>query len=67
MKWFIYTLMVIAIGLIVYNCMQVDFSNPFVGDSLVAVITILSGLCAILLLAILLTSRKIKQTLRNKS
>lgn len=67
MKWFIYTLMVLAIGLIVYNCMQVDFSKPFIGDSLVAVITVLSGLCAVLLLAILLTSRKIKQTLRHKS
>ena len=67
MKWFIYTLMTLAIGLVVYNCMQVDFDNPFVGDSLIAVITVLCGLCAVLLLAILLTSRKIKQTLRNKS
>ena len=59
MKIFIYILMVLSLGLIVYNATLLDFDNLFDGDSSVAAISILAGLCAILMLGILLISKKI--------
>ena len=54
-------LIVIAVGLISYNVTLVDYSNPFQGESTVAVIGIVAALCAIVLILIYLTSRKIKE------
>lgn len=57
---------IIAIALIIYNVTMIDLSNPFQGDSLVALITILAALCAILLLQILLVSKKIDAKSKGK-
>ena len=57
---------IIAIALIIYNVTMIDLSNPFKGDSLVALITILAALCAILLLQILLVSKKIDAKSKGK-
>lgn len=65
MKLFINVLMIVAILLIGFNITQVDFSDPFGDDSVVAVITVIAGLCAILLLAILKVSKKIEETLKK--
>jgi len=65
MKIFIYVLMALIGILIIINAVKLDFSNIFVGDSAVAVISILSGLCAFLLLSILLVSQKIKSKLNK--
>lgn len=54
-------LIVIAIALISYNVTLVDYSNPFQGESTVAVIGIVAALCAIVLILIYITSRKIKE------
>lgn len=59
MKIFTYIAVAIALGLIVFNLLQIDFSNPFQGDSTIAIIGIISGVCAILLLLILRFSKMI--------
>ena len=59
MKTFIYILIAFATGLVVFNAAKLDFENLFQGDSSIAMVSILSGLCAILALLILLVSRSI--------
>ena len=65
MKLFTYIITAIAVILIGFNLTQVDFSDPFGDKSIVAVITIVCGLCAILLVTILRISKKI-ETLSKK-
>lgn len=60
-------LVLIAIALIGYNITQVNFDNPFEDKSLVALITILASLCAVLLLRILAVSKKIEKTIKSKN
>ena len=67
MKIFTYILTVVALLLIGYNITQINFSAPFEGQSMVALITVLAGLCAIILLAILRVSKKIEQTIKKKN
>ena len=67
MKVFTYILTVIAVLLIGYNVTQINFDTPFEGESMVALITIFAGLCAIILLAIWRVSKKIEQTIKRKS
>jgi len=59
MKIAIYILIGLAFGVIVFNASQLEPDNWFQGDSSIAVFGILSGLCAILVLSILLISKKI--------
>lgn len=47
MKIFTYIAIAIALGLIVFNILQIDFSNPFEGDSTIAIIGVIAGICAI--------------------
>jgi hypothetical protein len=46
---------------------KIDITAPFQGESLVAVITIIAGLCVILLMAILRISKKIENIHKGKS
>ncbi|PHR13888.1 MULTISPECIES: hypothetical protein [Aequorivita] len=59
MKIFISILIALATGLVIFNATKLDFDNLFEGDSAVATISILAGLCAILMLSILLVSKTI--------
>ena len=59
MKIFVYILIALSSGLVIFNITKLNFENLFEGDSAVATISILAGLCAILLLSILLISKKI--------
>ncbi|MBG44672.1 MAG: hypothetical protein CL530_11970 [Aequorivita sp.] len=59
MKILIYILIALATGLVIFNATKLDFGNLFEGDSAVAAISILAGLCAILMLGILLISKNI--------
>ena len=59
-------LSVLALALIIFNFTKVDFSNPFEGESIVAVITIIAGLCVILMMAILRTSKRIEDKVKNR-
>ncbi|AKA35149.1 PucC family protein [Flagellimonas lutaonensis] len=56
----------LAMGLIVFNFTLLDFQNPFVGDSLIAVIGIVASLCAILLLLILWKAKNIERRVNGK-
>ena len=61
-----YVISVIAFLIIIYNCTIIDWQEPFSGDSIIALIAIMCGLCCILVLTILRTSKKI-QKLVNKN
>lgn len=53
-------LIVLAVALIAYNVTLVNFENPLEGDSIIALIGIVASLCAIVLLLIFMTSKKIQ-------
>jgi hypothetical protein len=55
-----FILMAVAVALIAYNVTLVNFQNLFEGNSVIALIGIIASLCAIALLLIYITSRKIK-------
>jgi len=65
MKIFVYILLALAAILVIYNSTMLDFGHLLEGDSKVAVISILAGFCAILLLVILLVSFRIKEQNRQ--
>ena len=64
-KTFIVILIVLAMLLIAYNVTLIDFNNPFEGNSIIALIGILAALCAIVLLLIFVTSRKIQNKIEK--
>ncbi|WP_067144959.1 hypothetical protein [Pseudotamlana agarivorans] len=66
MKIFTIILSIIALGLIIFNCTQLDFNTPFEGESMVAIITIVASLCVIVMMAILRTSKRIEQKVKNR-
>ena len=59
-------LIILAILLIAYNVTILDFEKPFEGDSIVALIGIFAALCAIVLLLIFITSKKIEKKVGKK-
>ena len=61
MKNLIWVFILISIGMLIFNAFLVDFDNPLVNESLIAVIGVFSSLCSFLLLLILLLSLKIKR------
>lgn len=61
MKIVINIFILIGLGLIIFNATKLDFDNIFEGDSMVAAISILASACAVLLLLILRTSRRIQK------
>ncbi len=64
-RTFLLILVLIALGLAIYNVTILDFSNLFEGDSLIACIGIMASLCAIVLLLIFNTSRKISDKIKK--
>lgn len=60
MKIFIHILTLVAVALIIFNATQLNFNALLEGQSLVALITIIASLCAIMLLQILRISKKIE-------
>ncbi len=61
MKIFIYTLIAIALGLIIFNITLLDFDNPFEGNSLIALIGIVASLCAVCILIIFKMAKNIEK------
>jgi len=57
---------VIALLIVIYNLTIVDWENPFVDQSIIAVIAIVSGLCCIMIMRILRISKKIQQLEKKK-
>jgi hypothetical protein len=65
MKILIYSFIVIAVGLMIYNFTFVDFDNALEGDSATAVIGILASSIVVVLMIILLMSRSISKKVRE--
>lgn len=59
-------LSVVALGLIIFNATKLNFDSPFAGESMVAVIVIMASLCAIILLQILMVSKRIEKISKQK-
>ncbi|HQF47643.1 MAG TPA: hypothetical protein PLZ71_03175 [Flavobacterium alvei] len=66
MKIFTNILVVLAIGLILFNISLLDFKNPFEGNSMIAVIGIAASFCAILILLIFRMSKSIEEKMNDK-
>lgn len=58
---------ILALGLIVFNFTKVNFSAPFEGESIIALITILSGFCVVLLMTILRVSKRIEAKVKGRN
>lgn len=67
MKIFTIILSIIALGLIIFNATKLNFDALFQGESMIATITILASLCAIILLLILRTSKRIEDLSKHKN
>lgn len=65
MKIFIYTLIAIALGLIIFNITLLDFDNLLKGNSLIALIGIVASLCAVCILLIFRVAKNIDEKTRN--
>ena len=65
MKVVLYILLGLASALMIFNLTKIDYATPFEGNSMVAVISVVACLCAILLLVILMMSRKIAEKSRK--
>lgn len=65
MKIFIYTLIAIAFGLIIFNITLLDFDHLLEGNSLVALIGIVASLCAVCILIIFRLAKNIEEKTRN--
>lgn len=65
MKILIYSIILLAIVLIGYSSTILDFNNFLEGDSAKAVVAITASLCVIILMIILLLSRKIYKKQEN--
>ncbi|MGB5555839.1 MAG: hypothetical protein WBM83_14370 [Flavobacteriaceae bacterium] len=59
-------LIILGIALIAYNVTLVDFDDPFKGNSTIALIGIVASLCAIVLLLIYNSSKKIQQKINDR-
>tara|TARA_R110000868_G_scaffold93810_6_gene259498 strand:- start:10560 stop:10763 length:204 start_codon:yes stop_codon:yes gene_type:complete len=64
-KILIVILIVLGLALIAYNVTLVDFEDPFQGNSIIALIGIVASLCAIALLLIYSTSKKIQEKIEQ--
>jgi hypothetical protein len=62
---FLIILIVLAIALIAYNVTLIDFAAPFQGDSTIALIGIVASLCAIILILLYMTSKKVQQKINE--
>ncbi len=58
-------LIVLAVALIAYNVTLLNFENLLEGNSVIAMIGIVASLCAIVLLLIFITSKRIQKKLDN--
>lgn len=65
MKIFTTILILISVGLIIFNITLLDFNKPFEGNSSVALIGIIAAFCAVFILLIFKMSKKIEEKLKN--
>lgn len=65
-KPFAYVIILISVILIVINAFKLDFEQLFEEDSLIGLIGITASLCAIVIMLIFLTSKKIEDKVGGK-
>ena len=65
MKSFMKILMALSIGMMIFNIIQVDWKDPLSDKSSIAIIGIISAICAFLLLLLLMISKKISKKLNR--
>ena len=65
MKIFTTILILLALGLIVFNITMLDFDNLTSGDSIVGMIGIVASLCAVFILAIFRMSRLVEEKTKH--
>ena len=65
MQIFTTVLIFLAVALIVFNVTLLDFSEPFTGNSGVALIGVGASFCAILILLIFRISKKIEEKMND--
>lgn len=66
MKFLIYFLIFLALGMIVFNMTQLDYSNLTSDKNKIAAIGIAASFCAVLVLIILRMSKLIQEKTRNQ-
>ena len=66
MKILLYILVIISIGLCIFNLIQIDWENPLRDKSTVAVIGVIASASSFLLILILIVSKKIAQIHKKK-
>ncbi|HSN48291.1 MAG TPA: hypothetical protein VLR29_05980 [Flavobacterium sp.] len=66
MKLFTNILVILALGLIVFNITLLDFEKPLQGNSMVAFIGIAASICAVLILLIFRMSKNIEEKMNDK-
>ena len=66
MKLFTNILVILALGLIIFNITLLDFKNPLQGNSMVAFIGIAASICAVLILLIFRMSKNIEEKMNDK-
>lgn len=66
MKYLAYIIIFIAFALGVFNATKLNFNSLFEGESITGLITVLASLCAIVLMLILLTVKRIEAKVKNK-
>ena len=66
MKIFTYILIVLAIGLIIFNITLLDFNHLTDGNSMIAIIGIVASICAVLILLIFKMSKSIVDKMQNQ-
>lgn len=64
-KTLVAILLILAVALIAYNTTIVNFQNPLEGNSIIAIIGIVAALCAIVILLIYITSKKIQKKIEE--
>lgn len=68
MKLYGYLIIIIALGLAVFNAFQIDFNDPTSENSKVALIGIITSFCAIILTLIYMRSKKVaEKVMENNS
>ena len=66
MKIFTSILVVLALGLIIFNITLLDFDHLFEGNSIVALIGIAASFCAVFILLIFRMSKLIEEKSKNQ-
>ena len=65
MKTFMRILMVLSLGMVIFNLTQVNWEDPLYDKSSIAVIGIMAALCAFLLILLLMISKKISKKINR--